>query len=141
MPIVNYKTPYLAKCYEIDLKCYLWPWTEEGWAKLNGYVLRVFLMADEVVGFYSFTVNDDTIVVSKFCVHPSYQRLDIGTELHADLIRIGKRYGKKHLEMMLHEDNACRDFIIKFGWRAKNVTKELFPDGRDGYLFRKELRC
>lgn len=139
MPIVNYKTSYLSRCYEIDLNCYLWPWTEEGWAKLNGYVLRVFLIANEVVGFYSFTVRDSTIVVSKFCVHPDYQHLGTGTDLHADLMRFGKRYNKKQLEMMLHEDNLCRDFIIKHGWRAVNVVKELFPDKRDGYLFIKEL--
>ena len=139
MPIVNYKTSYLVKCYEIDLRCYDWPWTEEGWGQLNGYVLRVFLMADDPIGFFSFTVRDGVIAVSKLCVHPSYRHLGVGTELHDDLVRIGDRYKKKRLEMMLHEDNKNRDYLIRRGWKAVSIAFDLFPGGKDGYLFTKEL--
>lgn len=93
-----------------------------------------------VVGFFSFTVRDDVIAVSKFCVHPDFQNQGIGTELHNDLIRIGRRYHKKQLEMMLHEDNKNRDFLIKRDWRAVSIVNELFPDKKDGYLFTKELQ-
>lgn len=140
MSIVNYKTPYLLKCYEIDLRCYLWPWTDEGWRQLSGYVLRVFLIADEPVGFFSFTVQDNTLAVSKLCVHPDYQNQGIGSELHDDLMRMAQRYSKTRLEMMLHEENKNRDFITCRGWRATIVSHGLFPDKKDGYLFVKELR-
>ncbi len=96
-------------------------------------------MADEPVGFFSFTVHDDALAVSKLCTHPDFRCLSVGGTLHDDLVRIGMAYNKKRLEMWLHEDNKDRAFVIKRGWRATKVHRELFPNKRDGYLFVKEL--
>lgn len=139
MSIVNYRPAYLEQCYDIDIKSYLWPWSEESWSKPQGHVIRVRLMGDTVVGFFSFTVVGDTLMVSKLCVHPGYLGMGIGAELHTDLIRIGIQYQKKHLRMMLHEDNLSRDFLVKYHWKAISVDRGLFPDGCDGYLFTLEL--
>lgn len=139
MSIANFKMPYLGQCYYIDIKSYLWPWTEEGWNKIQGYIIRVKLIDDRVLGFCSFRVEGDDIVVSKLCVHPSTRRLGLGTELHEDLIRIAKKYHKRRLRMMLHEENEHRDFLIKRGWRAVSIEKGLFPDSLDGYLFVRKV--
>lgn len=139
MSIANFKVPYLEQCYHIDIKSYLWPWTEEGWNKIQGYIIRVKLVDDRVLGFCSFQIEGDMIKVSKLCVHPSVRRLGLGTELHQDLVRIAKKYHKKTVMMMLHEENEFFDFLIKRGWRAVSIEKGLFPDHRDGYLFMREV--
>jgi len=153
VPIVNFKTPYVPLLYNIDIKSYLWPWTEEGWGQIQGYIIRVYLLSDDVVGFYSYRpashcisephkgeIHTDRITVSKLCVHPDFRNLRIGSQLHDDLIRIAKKYSKKVVRMMLHEENEYRDFLIKRDWRAILISKGLFPDGRDGYLFQKEIK-
>jgi GNAT superfamily N-acetyltransferase len=139
MPIVNFKTTYTPDCYSIDVKSYLWPWLEEGWQQLNGYIIRVFMFSGDVVGFFSFQVIENEIIVSKLCVHPDYRNLNIGSQLHDDLVRIAKKYGKKKLKVTLHELNKHFDFIIKRGWKGVGVSRNHFPDGRDGFLFELEL--
>ena len=136
--IVNFRVPYTMHCYDIDIKSYLWPWTMEDWDNLHGYVIRVYLLSDEVIGFYSFKVEKGTMMISKLCVHPDFRHLGVGTKMHDDLLKMAKTY-KKILRMMLHEDNKNRDFLIKRDWKAVSIERELFPDGSDGYLFEREI--
>jgi len=139
MSIVNFNTRHLLACKDIDIKSYLWPWLDEGWGKIQGYIIRVFIKEDRVIGFCSFRPEENSIRISKLCVHPDYREQGVGSKLYNDLIRMAKKYNKKKIVMMLHQDNEYRNFIIRRGWRAVSVSGELFPDSTDGYLFVKEI--
>lgn len=47
---------------------------------------------------------------------------------------------KRGTRVMLHEKSKYCNFLSERGWKAILISREHFPDGRDGYLFRKDKK-
>jgi len=147
---------------DIDIKSCEWPWCEDYWKDdVKKNIIKMWMGGEPTkrlpLGFvaYRFVNIKDliekdlgenlkekgTVVhVSKLAVHPKYRNQGIGTKLLENAEAAVKLQDAKLLVMILHEeDDEGRGWLIRRGFVAQTLHKEMFPDGRDGYSFAKEL--
>ena len=90
-------------------------------------------------GFYAFTINTEDFKIIRFCVHPDYRGLGIGTMLHFDLLKLARQHEKKKLVMVVHEEsNGLKWMVDCWGWEAVGIKKDYFK-GRDGYIMERKI--
>lgn len=90
-------------------------------------------------GFYAFTSKDDSFEIIRFCVHPDYRSLGIGTVLHLDLLKLAMQHGKKKLLVVIHEESEAISWLRDcWGWVAVEIKKDHFKN-RDGYLMERKI--
>jgi GNAT superfamily N-acetyltransferase len=126
-----------AFLYDIDIKSHYWPWTEEGWLDLKGYIIRVYSLKDIPRGFTAFKVGRNSLEVSKICVSPIFRRIGLGSALMKDLVLQAITLKKTKLCMTIHEHCEYIEWLVVRGWEGKGIESGLFPDGSDGYLFER----
>ena len=101
----------------------------------NKCIIRMY----DTHGFYAFNTKDDIFNVLRFCVHPAWRGMGIGSLLHLDLLKLAKQHGKKRLQMIIHEEsNSLTWFRDCWGWKGIKVVKDYF-NNRDGYLLEREI--
>ena len=129
---------------DIDIKSYLYPWLN--WElEAQRHIIKIAFSKDKPVGFVAFRfvssrdIGENGILISKLAVHPDWRGLRIGTSLLNHVEDIAQQQKVNKLIMVLHEDNESRSFLIKKGFLATNIIREMFPDNCDGYRFRKIL--
>lgn len=128
---------------DLDIKCYDWPWCDEGWEDIDKFIIKMWLENSESIpkAYSIFRIVSESIVISKLAVHPEYRGEGIGTLLLDDIESTARRHQLVNLKTMLWEYN---DLGIAWsgrkGFRATGIRRALFPDGTDGYRFVKELR-
>ena len=90
-------------------------------------------------GFYAFEPQGDVFNIIRFCVHPDYRGLGIGTLLHLDLLKLAMQHSKKKLVMVVHEESeGLRWMVDLWGWVAISVEVDYFK-GRDGYIMERAI--
>jgi ribosomal protein S18 acetylase RimI-like enzyme len=132
-------TPYLK---DIDVKSYEYPWLDE-WSTLSRYVINGVIRPEgedfRVVGFYAIKPGV-VCEIHKLAVRPAFRQQEIGKNLLADIEAQCEKWKLNYMEATLHEENTLG---IKWaglqGFKAVGIEVEMFPDGRDGILLRKEL--
>ncbi|KKM73744.1 hypothetical protein LCGC14_1407410 [marine sediment metagenome] len=137
--IENFKETQKRWLYDIDIKSYYWPWTEQGWHNLMGYIFRVYCLKGVPRGFSCFKMGNSSLEVVKLCVHPTFRRLGFGSLLNEDLIHTAISQKKSKLCMIIHEQNEYFDWLKNRGWNARGIERGLFPDGTDGFCFERAV--
>jgi ribosomal protein S18 acetylase RimI-like enzyme len=127
---------------DIDVKSYEYPWLDE-WNSLSKYIINGLIRPDgedfRVVGFYAVKPGV-TCVIHKLAVRSSFRKQGIGTELLKDIEERCVGWKLNCMEAVLHEENALGiNWAVSHGFEAAEIKPELYPDGRDGILLRKEL--
>jgi ribosomal protein S18 acetylase RimI-like enzyme len=146
--VTDFKPHHIPYLEEIDRESYKFPWWENSWADLGDLKVRVLenntleRHSFGVIGFSSYqviTVNNKAIAlhIHKLCVAKQYRNKGHGSTLHRDLLRVAQQQKIKQLFMVVHEENNNIPWLQSWGWNAVSVRSNLYPDGRDGYVFER----
>jgi len=151
----NFWVHYLK---DIDIKTNEWPWTDEYWeneAKKN--IIKTWLEKDDdgkgaktPRGFVAYRFvslrtligkGQETIIhILKLAVHPSWRNRGIGIKLLESVEVAAKLQNVNSLAIILHEEYVeSREWLVNRDFKAVKLHKSVFPDGRDGYSFFKEV--
>lgn len=97
----------------------------------------VAVLNDVVVGavLYKFESNPKIMKLVRVFVHPDYQRKGIGKKL----VRYveDRRTTKRPLAMatIIQSNMIGQIFMRSLGWKCRDITKNCFGTGIDGYVF------
>ena len=142
MPIVTYKPYYTAWLRDIDKQSNKYPWWENSWSNIPiDLKIRVLVKDDLPLGFSAFQIDNKskTMHILKLCVHPGMRLQGLGSLLHRDLLNIAQREKLKQLLTLVHEEVPATtiEWLQSWGWMAINLERNMYPDGRDAYLFER----
>lgn len=144
MSIEAYRPDWLVFLKDIDIKAYNWAWCDEGWDDISQYIIRVFWERGVVKGFSVFRLHTNyTILISKLTAHPMFREsidaLLVTTKLLVDIEETAKRRGFRELRMTVWEHDRYRiEEARVLGFKGVGLQGK-YPDGSDGYEFRKIL--
>ena len=90
-------------------------------------------------GFYTIDSRGNELFVVRFCVHPDWRGMGIGTVMHLDLLKLAQQHSKKWLVTVIHEESESLTWLRdQWGWEAVKI-KEGYYGNRDGYLMKREI--
>ncbi|KKN46366.1 hypothetical protein LCGC14_0673940, partial [marine sediment metagenome] len=91
-------------------------------------------------GFYIIKSLESAVMILKLCVHPLRRCTGAGSNLLHDIEQYALDTNRKLIVINVHEMNLCTIYWLQtHGYKAVRIDKELYPDGRDGYAFYKEI--
>jgi len=130
---------------EIERAAYDFPWSANIFSECMkaGYVCRVCLNDDQVVGYAIMSVGAGECHVMNLCVHPRHSGNGYGSRLMADLLAIARRCNAHiaFLEVRISNGRAHSLYQL-LGFNEVGVRKNYYPARRgreDAYVLAKTL--
>lgn len=150
MILSNLNEAWLPYLKDIDIKTFAWPYSDEFWEEeiktcilrvwLDGKVPRGFVVFRFTTEFHGEKFDKPVLHIRKLVVHPSWREKGIGLKLLENLEATAKMQGTKLIVIRVHEENESgRNWLVKRGFKAKGLHREVYLDGRDGYSFHKVI--
>lgn len=128
----------------VDLQNSCFP---DGWSKqslldgLNSQNLNGITAFDndELLGFLTYSVNQDFAEFNDILVAPSKRRMGIANALMGEFINLVKPQTQKiFLEVRSSNENA-QSLYYKWGFTKLSVRKKYYQDGEDAFVLQKEF--
>lgn len=118
-----------AALLNIDLKCWDFPWSEDGWQyAVENYQILVARYRGELLGYSVFGrdfAQEKTIRFMKIGVRPGYRNHGVGTRLLLSSIAMCKGF---EIEAWLMEDEVYRgagQWLLKHNFRAFATKRDV----------------
>lgn len=132
----------------IEQVCFDFPWDEEDF----GYCLRtrncigmVAEVNDTLVGYMSYELHRDRLVLLNLAVVPNFERCGIGAILVNKLIGKLSAGGRNKIAVNVPETNVDAAFFFKrFGFRAVGLLRNYHPEkSEDAFamIYSLETEC
>jgi len=129
---------------EIENQSFKAPWTLDqlkGEIKDNMFSnIFVFVLNDNVVGFYDYWVTFDSATIAQIAVDPLYRGQSIASIMMQEILDdcYAKRVRTITLEVRTHNDPAI-GLYKKFGFKIITTKPHYYDNGDDAYYMVKEV--
>lgn len=135
--ILPFKTKWLEHVKQIDIKNCDWPWCDEHWEDVTKYIIKTWWCDGELLGFSAFQFGtENNILISKLV---SFDDNGLSALLN-NIEEIAIKYNISELGIVIweHDDFQIKR-LLKHGFTSIRIVNSKFPDGSDGYEFRKVI--
>lgn len=131
----DYRPDWLAFIKNLDIKGSDWPWCDDKWDDIERFIIRILWSCDnKITGFGIFRFDSrDLIQILKLIAVKDKELLLNSIEQTA------KKQGIDELSMIIweHAEKEIK-WATEHGFKAIGISGK-FPDGSDGYKFRKVI--
>lgn len=138
MSILPFRPDWLVHIKDVDVKSCDWPWCDEQWADISKYIIRTWWDSGILKGFSAFQFNTKGFIpISKLAIYPKYQNESGEAMLLEDIEKIAKKHSVPELRITIWEHDGYRLKMLRTnGFKAIGLRGK-YPDGSDGYEFRR----
>lgn len=92
---------------------------------------------DKIVGFMIYELHKGHLFIDSFCVHPDWQRQDVGTQMIDKLKSKLSSHRRTHIQIIVKDTKlGTHLFLRSMGFKAIEVMRNHYEiDDADAYLF------
>ena len=134
----------MPEVLDIEEQSYQSPWTEEGFLhflRARNTIAMVAEHGEKVVGFMVYELCAGMLVLHNLAVHPGYLRQGIGSRLLSKLKTKLCTKRRDRIILDISDRNESGHLWLRAnGFKATNVWRNIYSDGRDGYRFMWEVQ-
>lgn len=158
-PLLRLSRPSdLADLKALDIKCYHYPITNDGWqdllkksGKVDASSVIIAEYSRQRIGFAVWwNLDEDSIEIMRLGVHPYYRRKGVGSLLLAKILSDTRHLGASTIQLTAPSVHCCpgdkddiSEFLISSGFKATGEIiedfKVMYGDLVDGYIFKMRI--
>lgn len=129
----------MPEVMETEQLCFEFPWSEEQFINCLREMSCIGMIAEhneQVVGHMVYGLRKGWLHILNFAVHPSVQRLGVGTTMVEKLKSKLSCIRRNRLVLEIRDSNLdAHLFFRAMGFEAVDIFRDFFTNGEDAYQF------